>query len=105
MPKVLIELKDGSVMNVEATSEDVEIYIVDHDVISDGSTGELKRYLADLDAPIELDTVLLEDELMAKLEELVAEGKARLEDIVNAWEDDNEPEEISDLTAIMRSRR
>ena len=51
MPKVLIEIKNGTVMNVETTSDDVEVYVVDHDVINNGSVGELKRYLADADGP------------------------------------------------------
>ena len=106
MSKVLVELKDGIVMNVEASSEDVEVYIVDHDVISDGSIGELKRYLANLDAPIDFDGVVPEDELITRLEDLIAEGKARLEDMAHAWEDETEEaEEFSDLTKVMRSRR
>ena len=106
MSKVLVELKDGTVMNVETTSDDVEVYIVDHDVISDGSIGELKRYVAGMDTPVEVDGVVLEDELMTKLEDLIAEGKARLEDVAHAWEDeDDEAEELSDLTKVMSPRR
>ncbi len=106
MPKVLVELKDGTVMNVETTSEDVEVYIVDHDVISEGTTGEVKRYLAALDSPIDIDGVLLEDDLMTRLEDIIAEGKARLEDMAHAWEDEEiEPEELTDLTNVIRHRR
>jgi hypothetical protein len=106
MPKVLVELKDGTVMNVETSSDDVEVYIVDHDVISEGSIGELKRYLAGLDAPVDFDGVMPEDDLMTRLEDLIAEGKARLEDMTNAWEDESdEAEEFSDLTKVMRPRR
>ncbi len=106
MPKVLVEIKNGAVMNVETTSEDIEVYVVDHDVISNGSIGELKRYLADLDAPIETDAVILEDELMAKLDDLAEEGKAKLEDMTDAWEADeeDEPDELYDLPRVMRSR-
>ena len=106
MPKVLVELKDGTLMNVETTSEDVEVYVVDHDVISEGSRAELKRYLATLDVPVEVDGVMLEDDLMTKLEDLIAEGKAGLEDMAHAWEDENdEAEELSDLTNVIRPRR
>ena len=103
---MLVELKDGAVMNVETSSDDVEVYIVDHDVISEGSIGELKRYLASLDTPVEVDSVILEDELMTQLEDLIAEGKARLEDMAHAWEDEaDETEEFSELTEVMRPRR
>jgi hypothetical protein len=106
MSKVLVEIKDGTVMNVETTSEDVEVYVIDHDLISEGSIGELKRHLADLAAPVEVDGVVLEDELMAKLEDLIAEGKAKLEDMADAWEDEkDEVDEFSDLTRVMRPRR
>ncbi len=109
MPKVLVELKDGTVMNVETSSDDLEVYIVDHDVISEGSIGELKRYLANLDTPVEVDSVILEDELMTQLEDLIAEGKARLEDMAHAWEDEGDEEdnteEFSDLTKVMKPRR
>jgi len=107
MPKVLIEIKDGTVMNVETTSDDVEVYVIDHDVINSGRIGELKRYLADVDGPVEVDGVVLEDELMAKLDDLVAEGKAKLEDMVEAWEDDerDEVDEVCDLIRVARSRR
>jgi hypothetical protein len=106
MPKVLVEIKNGTVLNVEATSEDVEVYVVDHDVISDGTIGELKRYLRDLDAPADVD-VVLEDELMATLEEVIAEGNARLEDRAEAWEEneDGDTDEVTDLTSVIRSRR
>jgi len=106
MSKVLVEIKDGTVMNVETTSEDVEVYVIDHDLISEGSIGELKRHLADLAAPVEVDGVVLEDELMAKLEDMIAEGKAKLEDMTDAWEDDkDDADEFSDLTRVMRPRR
>jgi len=106
MSKVLVELKDGAVMNVETSSDEIEVYIVDHDVIGEGSIGELKRYLAHLDTPVEVDGVLLEDELMTKLEDLIAEGKARLEDLANAWDDEEDgTEEFSDLTKVVRPRR
>ncbi len=106
MPKVLVELKDGDVINVETTSEDVEVYIVDHDVISEGSRAEQKRYLASLDMPVEVDGVMLEEDLMARLEELLAEGKAGLEDMAHAWEDENDDvEELTDMTTVMRHRR
>ena len=116
MPNVLVEIKDGTVLSIETTSEDVEVYVVDHDVISDGTIGELKRYLRDLDAPADVD-VILEDELMAKLEELIAEGNARLEDGADAgeenedgadaWEEneDGDADEVTDLTSVMRSGR
>lgn len=51
MPKVLIEIKNGTVMNVETTSDDLEVYVVDHDVVDKGSIGEPKRYLAHGDEP------------------------------------------------------
>ncbi len=105
MPKVLVELKDGAVMNIETTSEDIEVYVVDHDIISEGTTGEVKRYLAQIDAPIDIDGVLLEDDLMAKLEDIIAEGKASLEDIADAWDENEEPEELSDLTNVIHHRR
>ncbi|HVN25035.1 MAG TPA: hypothetical protein VMT71_13770 [Syntrophorhabdales bacterium] len=106
MPKVLVELKEGTVISVETTSEDVEVYVVDHDVISEGTAGEVKRYLASLDAPIDVDGLLLEEDLMTKLEDIVVEGKARLEDMTSAWEDeDEEPEELSDLPNVIRHRR
>jgi hypothetical protein len=107
MPKVLIEIKSGAVMSVETTSDDIEVYVVDHDIINDGGIGELKRYLRDVDVPFEVDGVVPEDELMAKLEDLCAEGKARLEDMTDAWEDDEKDaaDEVSDLTRVMRSRR
>jgi hypothetical protein len=106
MPKVLVELRDGAVINVETTSEDVEVYIVDHDVISEGSRGELKRYLANLDVPVEVDGVMLEEDLMTRLEDLIAEGKAGLEDMAHAWEDENDDtEEMTDLTNVIRARR
>ena len=109
MSKVLVELKDGAVMNVETSSDEIEVYIVDHDVIGEGSIGELKRYLANLDTPVEVDSVLLEDELMTKLEDLIAEGKARLEDMSHAWDDEEDEEEdaeeFSDLTKVVKPRR
>ncbi len=106
MPKVLVELKDGAVMNVETTSEDVEVYVVDYDVFSEGTTGEIKRYLAGLDEPVDVDGVLLEDDFMTKLEDIIAEGKSKLEDIAQAWEDeDDEPEELADVTNVIRHRR
>jgi len=106
MPKVLVELKNGDVINVEATSEDVEVYIVDHDVISEGSRAEQKRYLANLDVPVEVDGVMLEEDLMARLEELMAKGKAGLEDMAHAWEDESDDmEELPDLTTVVRHRR
>ena len=109
MSKVLVELKDGAVMNVETSSDEIEVYIVDHDVIGEGSIGELKRYFANLDTPVEVDSVLLEDELMTKLEDLIAEGKARLEDMSHAWDDEEDEEEdaeeFSDLTKVVKPRR
>ena len=106
MPKVLVELKEGTVMNVETTSEDVEVYVVDHDVISGGTVGEVKRYLANLDSPIDVDGLLLEEDLMTKLDDIIGEGKARLEDMTSAWQDeDEEPEELSDLSNVIRHRR
>ncbi len=105
MPKMLVELKDGAVMNIETTSEDIEVYVVDHDVLSEGTTGEVKRYLAGIDTPVDIDSVLLEDDLMTKLEDIIAEGKARLEDIADVWDDNEEPEELSDLTNVIHHRR
>ena len=107
MPKVLIEIRNGTVLNVETTSEDVEVYVVDHDVISDGSIGELKRYLRDMDAPVDVDAVVLEDDLTTKLEDLVAEGRAKLEDMTEVWDDDGErdADEVTNLTSVIRSRR
>ncbi len=105
MPKMLVELKDGAVMNIETTSEDIEVYVVDHDVISEGTTGEVKRYLAQIDAPIDIDGVLLEDDLMTKLEDIIAEGKARLEDIADGWDESEEAEELSDVMNVIHHRR
>ena len=107
MPKVLIEIKNGTVMHVETTSEDVEVYVVDQDAISDGNIGELKRYLADLDSPIDVDAVVLEDDLMTKLEDLIDEGKARLEDMTGTWNDDEGDEAVGvcDLRSVTRSGR
>jgi hypothetical protein len=104
MPKVLIEIKDGTVINVETTSDNVEVYVVDHDVIDDGSIAELKRYLSDVDAPVEVDGVVREDEFMTKLEDLIAEGKSKLEDMTDTWEDDtDEADEVCDLARVTRS--
>ena len=107
MPKVLVEIKNGATMSVETTSDGIEVYVVDHDIISDGGIGELKRYLRGLDVPIEVDAVVLEDDLTARLEDLIDEGKARLEDMTDAWEEDEKDvaDEVSDLTRVMRSRR
>ncbi len=103
MPKVLVELKDGAVANVVTTSEDIEVYVIDHDVISGGSIGEMKRYLSTLDSPIEVEAVLLEDDLMARLEEITAEGKARLEDLADAWDDESEVDgELPDVVTSLR---
>ena len=106
MSKVLVELKEGTVTNVETTSEDVEVYVVDHDVISEGTVGEVKRYLASLDAPIEVDGLLLEEDLMTRLEDIIAEGKARLEDMTSSWEEENEEaDDLAGLTNVIRHRR
>jgi hypothetical protein len=107
MPKVLIEIKSGAVMNVQTTSDDVEVYVVDHDVISDGSISELKHYLAEVDIPVDVDAVVLEDDLMTRLEDLIDEGKAKLEDMTEAWEvdEENESGEVYDLARVMRSGR
>ena len=107
MPKVLVEIKNGTVLNVETTSEDVEVYVVEHDVVSDGSIDELKRYLRDLDAPVDVDAVVLEDELMTRLEDLSAEGQAKLEHMTEVWDDDDEGDAdgVTDLTRVIRSRR
>jgi hypothetical protein len=51
MRKVLIEIKNGTVTNVETTSDDVEVYVVDHDLDDNGVTGEVKLYAADADEP------------------------------------------------------
>jgi hypothetical protein len=40
MPKVLIEIKNATVTSVETTSDDIEVYVFDHDMISEGSVGE-----------------------------------------------------------------
>lgn len=107
MPKVLVEIKNGTVLNVETTSEDVKVYVVEHDVVSDGSIDELKRYLRDLDAPVHVDTVVLEDELMTRLEDLSAEEQAKLEHMTGVWDDDDEGDAdgVTDLTRVIRSRR
>jgi len=102
MAKVLVEMRNGALLNVETTSDDVEVFVVDHDIIHEGSIGELKRYLRDLDAPVEVDAVVPEDDLVAKLEDLIAEGEARLEDMADAWENNETDEagEIPDLTQV-----
>ena len=94
-------------MNVQTTSDDIEVYVVDHDVMSDGSLSELKHYLAEMDAPVDVDAVVLEDELMAKLEDLTDEGKAKLEDMTDAWDadDGSDSGEVYDLARVMRSGR
>jgi hypothetical protein len=88
MEKILIELRDNMLANVEATSEDVEVYVFDHDVISEGNIGELKRYLAHANEPIEVDTVVKEDELVADLKDLIEEGQCMLEDLLGDQEDE-----------------
>ena len=97
MPKVLIEIKSGTVTNVETTLNDVEIYAFDHDIIREGSIGELKRYLADASEPIEVDCSVPEDELVTRLEDLIAAGQATLDDMRGAWDDDEELEEAEEL--------
>jgi hypothetical protein len=96
MPKVLIEIKNGALTNVETTSDDVEIYVFDHDVISEGSTGELKRYLAQAIEPVDVDGIVSEDELMAKLEDLIAEGQAKLGDMAGVWDGAEELDEVGE---------
>lgn len=46
--------------------------------------------------------MVLEDELTAELEDLTTEGKAKLEDMAEAWEDDerDEADEVCDLTRV-----
>ncbi len=105
MPKVLIEIKNGAVMNVETTSDDVEIYVFDHDVVSEGSIGELKRYLAHADEPVDVDRVAFEDDFVARLEDLVAEGQARLDDMTEGWDDAEEPDEAEALNFSSYSGR
>ncbi len=90
MKKVLIELKNAAVMNVETTSDEVDIYVFDHDVVSEGTIAELKRYLAHADEPIEVDAVVSDVELMASREDLVAEGEAALEERRGAPDDEDE---------------
>jgi hypothetical protein len=60
MPRFLIEIQNGTVMNVDATSCDVDAYVID--VISEGSAGDLKRYLVNVDLPVEIDGVAHEDD-------------------------------------------
>ena len=103
MAKVLVELKNGAVMSVAATTDDVEVYVFDHDMVASGTIGELKRYLGYADAPVEVDAVIVEDELMSRVEDLIAEGQAKIEDMTGVWEDD-EAEAAGDLTMIMRRR-
>ena len=62
MPGFLIEIQNGTVMNVDATSCDVDAYVIDHDVINEGSAGDLKRYLANVGLPVEIDGVAHEDD-------------------------------------------
>jgi len=81
MPKVLIELKDATIKNIEATSDDVTVYIFDHDAVSQGGLGELTYYLAQASEPVEVDAVVSEDRLMAALEELIAEGEVVVEEL------------------------
>jgi hypothetical protein len=60
MPRFLIEIQNGTVMNVDATPCDVDAYVID--VISEGSAGDLKRYLANVGLPVEIDGVAHEDD-------------------------------------------
>jgi hypothetical protein len=105
MAKALLEIKKGMVANVDTTSDGVEIYVFDHDVIREGSIGELKRYLAHADEPVDVDDIVSEDEVMAKLEDLIAEGQAKLEDMTGVWDDAeelDEPEEVDVSPYIAR---
>jgi hypothetical protein len=105
MAKALLEIKKGMVANVDTTSDGVEIYVLDHDVVREGSIGELKRYLAHADEPVDVDDIVSEDEVMAKLEGLIAEGQAKLEDMTGVWDDAeelDEPEEVDISPYIAR---
>ena len=53
------------------------------------------------------DAVVLEDELMTRLEDLSAEEQAKLERMTGVWDDDDEGDAdgVTDLTRVIRSRR
>jgi hypothetical protein len=95
MPIVLIELKDATITNIEATSDDVTVYIFDHDAVSQGGLGDVRYYLAQASEPVELDAVVSEDRLMAALEELIAEGEVVAEELTGDG-DGKEMVEIED---------
>jgi hypothetical protein len=80
MPKVLIELKNATVMNIAATSDDVTVYVFDHDAVSQAGLGEVRYYLAQASEPVEVDAVVSEDRLMSALEELITEGEVMVEE-------------------------
>jgi hypothetical protein len=96
MPKVLIEIKNATVTSVETTSDDIEVYVFDHDMISEGSISEVKYYLGHADEPVEVDAVVPEDELMADLEDLIAEGEALLDQMRGVPDDEEELDEAEE---------
>jgi hypothetical protein len=38
--KILIEISSGCIINAQSTNNDIEIYVVDHDFLSDGYPSE-----------------------------------------------------------------
>ena len=96
MPKVLIEIKNATVTSVETNSDDIEVYVFDHDMINEGTVSDVKRYLGHADEPVEVDAVVVEDELMADLQDLIAEGKAYLEAMREAPDDEEELDEVEE---------
>jgi hypothetical protein len=96
MPKVLIEIKNATVTSVETTSDDIEVYVFDHDMISEGGISEVKCYLGHADEYVEVDAVVPEDELMADLENLIAEGEALLDQMRGAPDDEEEFDEAEE---------
>jgi len=81
MPKVLIEMKDSVITNIEATSDDVTVYVFDHDAVSQGASREVRYYLAQASEPVEVDAIVSEDGLMAALEDLIAGGEVMIEEL------------------------
>ena len=81
MPIVLIEMKDSIITNIEATSEDVTVYVFDHDVVSHGASREVRYYLAQAGEPVEVDAIVSEDRLMSALEDLISGGEVMIEEL------------------------
>ncbi len=101
MAKVLIEIEQGTVTHVETSTDELEVYVFDHDIVREGRAGDLKRYLRDANAPVEIDMVAEED-LETKLQALVGEGRAKLEDMTGVRED--EEKGVFDLVTLMKRR-